>query len=56
MDVAVEMGTRVFFEVGPGNALSRMLLDRHPQVPARSLADFSSLEGAVAWLRRRMQE
>lgn len=51
-DVAVEMGTSVFFELGPGNALSRMLFDRHPQVPARSLADFSSLDGALSWLQR----
>jgi [acyl-carrier-protein] S-malonyltransferase len=51
MDVAVEMGTSVFFEVGPGNALSRMILERHPQTPARSLTDFSSLSGAVTWLR-----
>jgi len=51
LDVAVEMGTRVFFEVGPGNALSRMALERHPQIPARALGDFSALTGAVAWLR-----
>lgn len=52
LDVAVEMGARVFFEVGPGNALSRMALERHPQIPARALGDFSSLQGALAWLRR----
>lgn len=52
MDVAVETGASVFFEVGPGSALGRMLYERHPEVPARSLADFSSLDGAVAWLRR----
>ncbi len=53
MDVAVEMGASVFFELGPGNALVRMLCERHPRMPARSLADFSSLAGALSWLRRR---
>jgi [acyl-carrier-protein] S-malonyltransferase len=52
MDVVVEMGTSVCFEVGPGNALTRMIRERHPHLPARSVADFSSLGGAVAWLRR----
>lgn len=52
LDVAVEMGATVFFEIGPGNALSRMALARHPQIPARALGDFSSLAGALTWLRR----
>lgn len=52
LDVAVEMGATVFFEIGPGNALSRMALERHPQIPARALGDFSGLSGALAWLQR----
>ncbi|MBI2308094.1 MAG: acyltransferase domain-containing protein [Rhodocyclales bacterium] len=52
LDVAVEMGTTVFFEVGPGNALGRMALERHPGIPVRSLADFASVGGAVKWLQR----
>jgi [acyl-carrier-protein] S-malonyltransferase len=52
MDVAVEMGATVFFELGPGNALSRMLSERHGTAATRALGDFSSLAGAVSWLRR----
>lgn len=54
LDVAVEMGCRVFFEVGPGTALGRMALERHPGIPVRSLADFASLAGAADWLRRHL--
>lgn len=54
LDVAVEMGTTVFFEVGPGNALARMARERHPGLPARALADFASVAGAAAWLRRQL--
>lgn len=52
LDAAVEMGARCFFEVGPGNGLVRMTHARHPDVPARSMSDFSSLAGALAWLKR----
>lgn len=54
LDVAVEMGSSVFFEVGPGTALGRMVLERHPGIPVRSLADFASLAGAADWLRRHL--
>ncbi|HQR52029.1 MAG TPA: acyltransferase domain-containing protein [Burkholderiales bacterium] len=53
-DVAVELGASVFFELGPGNALVRMLCDRHRGVPARSAADFVSVGGAVSWLRHHL--
>lgn len=52
MDALVERGVTVALELGPGAALSRMLRERHPQIACRSLADFRSLSGALAWLRR----
>lgn len=52
LDVAVEMGTTCVFEIGPGNALCRMLRERHPHLDARALDDFASVAGAVRWLRR----
>lgn len=54
MDACVERGVTVALELGPGAALSRMLRERHPQLQCRSLADFRSLAGALAWLRRQL--
>lgn len=51
MQSMVESGCKVFFEVGPGNALSRMLASAFPGVVVRSVADFSSFEGAATWLK-----
>lgn len=55
LDVAVEMGTTAFFELGPGNGLSKMVRERFPALQARALDDFASVAGAVAWLRRHAQ-
>jgi [acyl-carrier-protein] S-malonyltransferase len=52
MDACAERGVTLALELGPGNALSRMLRERHPQIECRSLADFRSLAGALSWLRR----
>ncbi|MBP0599457.1 acyltransferase domain-containing protein [Herbaspirillum sp. LeCh32-8] len=52
MDACAERGVTVALELGPGSALTRMLRERHPQIACRSLADFRSLDGALAWLRR----
>jgi [acyl-carrier-protein] S-malonyltransferase len=52
LDVAREMGATVFFELGPGSGLTRMVRERFPDLPARALDDFATLDGAVAWLRR----
>jgi [acyl-carrier-protein] S-malonyltransferase len=37
-------------EIGGGNALARMWTARHPGIPARSLDEFRSVEGAAAWI------
>jgi [acyl-carrier-protein] S-malonyltransferase len=50
MEASLERGATVFFELGPGAALSRMLQQSHPEVPARSLADFRSVSGAARWI------
>jgi [acyl-carrier-protein] S-malonyltransferase len=51
LDLAAEMGTTVYFEVGPGNTLTRMVRERFPNVQARALSEFQSFEGALNWLR-----
>lgn len=52
MDAAAEAGMTVALELGPGAALARMLQARHPHIACRSVADFRSLDGIVAWLER----
>jgi [acyl-carrier-protein] S-malonyltransferase len=52
MDAAAEAGMTVALELGPGAALARMLQGRHPHIACRSVADFRSLDGIVAWLDR----
>ncbi len=56
MDAAAEAGITVALELGPGAALSRMLQARHPQIACRSVADFRSLDGIVAWLGRHLDQ
>lgn len=50
MQQAVERGARVFLELGPGSALSRLARELHPQLQARSVEDFHTLEGVVEWV------
>jgi [acyl-carrier-protein] S-malonyltransferase len=53
-DTAYERGCRVFLELGPGSALSRMMRERFPDAHARSIEDFRSLEGVVQWTTARL--
>lgn len=52
LDTAVEMGATAFIEIGPGSSLTKMVRERFPDLPARALDEFATLDGAVAWLRR----
>ena len=49
----IEAGATAFLELGPGRALAEMVTREYPGVIARSLEDFSSLDGARDWLARR---
>lgn len=51
LDLAAEMGAKVYFEVGPGNTLTRMVRERFPNAQARALSEFQSFDGALNWLR-----
>ena len=50
LDQAVERGGKVFLELGPGAALSRRVRELHPQLQARSVEDFRTLEGVREWV------
>jgi [acyl-carrier-protein] S-malonyltransferase len=52
LEGCVEAGASVFFELGPGRALREMAAGAYPDIPARSLEDFRTLQGARAWLAR----
>ncbi|MFD2055478.1 acyltransferase domain-containing protein [Mesorhizobium calcicola] len=46
----IEGGATAFLELGPGRALSEMAVGAYRDIPARSLEDFRTLQGAYAWL------
>jgi [acyl-carrier-protein] S-malonyltransferase len=50
LDAIAEARIDVALELGPGNALTRMLRERHPGIACRSVADFRSVKGIVAWV------
>jgi len=52
LDVAREHGASVFFELGPGDSLTRMVRERHPDLEARALSEFQTVRGAATWLAR----
>lgn len=52
MDTVLEYAPDAVLEIGPGNALSRMLAERAPGLPVRSVDDFGDAAAAVDWLGR----
>ena len=55
MQTAIEMGCDVILELGPGNALTKMLQEVFPDISVRSVEDFRSLEGVAAWVEKQCQ-
>jgi [acyl-carrier-protein] S-malonyltransferase len=56
LDTLYERGCRVFLELGPGRALSRMARERHEDIEARSVDEFRDKAAIVAWVRRKLDE
>ena len=56
LDGLRERGCSVLLELGPGAGLARMARDRAPEIPARSVAEFNSLERRprLGWARTRL--
>ncbi len=52
LEAVVEMQPDVVLEIGPGNALSKMLNDFAPSIPVRSVCDFKSAQGVLTWIGR----
>lgn len=54
LDGLRERGCSVLLELGPGSGLARMARDRMPDIPARSVAEFNSLNGVLDWVAREL--
>lgn len=52
LEALVERGVDRMFELGPGTALADMARSAFPGIAVRALDEFSTLDGASAWLRR----
>ena len=52
LEACVEAGAVAFLELGPGRALAEMAAATYPAIPARSIDDFKTIEGARMWLTR----
>lgn len=52
LETLVEMRPDVVLEIGPGNALTKMLADMAPSMPVRSVCDFKTARGVLDWLGR----
>jgi [acyl-carrier-protein] S-malonyltransferase len=50
LEGCAEAGASAFLELGPGRALSEMAASSYRDIPARSLEEFRTLQGARAWL------
>lgn len=52
LEMARERGATCFLEIGPERGLARMASEIFPDIPARSVEDFRSVEGISAWVFR----
>ena len=44
----------IVLEIGPGTALSKMLLERHPSCVVRAVDDFKSMQGLEFWIEKQI--
>lgn len=51
METLAEARPDAVLEIGPGNALARLLAEAAPDLPVRACDDFRSLPAVAAWLR-----
>jgi [acyl-carrier-protein] S-malonyltransferase len=56
MQTAIEMGCKVFLELGPGDALAKMLRETFPTITVRSVDEFRTLQGVSAWVTKQCHE
>jgi [acyl-carrier-protein] S-malonyltransferase len=52
LETLLEFGCDVILELGPGNALSKMVQKLDSDVIIRSISDFKTLDGVIAWINK----
>ncbi len=52
MDQIAARAPSCVLEIGGGQALARLWLQRHPATPARSADEFRTIDGVIAWIAR----
>ena len=52
LQACVEGGATAFLELGPGSALSRMVIGAYSNVAARALDEFRTLDGVATWVEK----
>ena len=54
MRTSAEMGCRVMLEMGPGDALKKIMQEQDSRIAVRSVDDFRSVRGVVDWINRQL--
>ena len=52
METCLASNVSRVIELGPGNALARMMQDAAPGIDAHSISEFRSLDGFLSWVKR----
>ncbi len=54
MDRCSEEKIKFALELGPGTALSKMWNAQYPHIESRSVDDFKSMAGVIAWVQKKL--
>ena len=52
LETCAESGVTACLELGPGRALADMVVEAYPDIQARSIDEFRSLDGVRAWIKQ----
>ncbi|MGV0908602.1 acyltransferase domain-containing protein [Martelella sp. FOR1707] len=52
LNACIEAGATAFLELGPGTALAGMAISAYPGVSARSIEEFTDIDGVHSWLMK----
>lgn len=52
VQVLFELGADVILEIGPGNALSKIIHEQNPAIKTKSIDDFNNLLEVISWINK----